>query len=179
MSRFNPRERRLLLITVMAIGCWLLVSGIVVPLKEWAGRLHEDVESRAATLDSLGRLLARRASIDQEYAAVEAYITGNGNGGQATEAGFLAELEQLAQTSGLQINLKPKPMRQDSQVNRIGVELDLHADESQLIGFLDAVLQMPALIEIQRLHISGVPGKPGILRAQLHLEKLALLKLPS
>ena len=172
MPSLKQRERRLLLIASIVIGCWAVVSLIVVPLREQATDLEQRLDSQTLTLETLHRLLAQRSSIEQRYQAASGLLSEES--AEGIEAALLAELEALAQRSGVQINLKPKPTKQEGQVSRVGVELDFHATQEHLLGFLDELLRANRLIQIERLHISGAPGKPGLLRAQLHIEQLTL-----
>jgi hypothetical protein len=172
MPSFRPRERRLLLVTSIVIGCWFVVSWIVVPLSHRAQELEQRVDSQTLTLEALSRLLARQTSIEQHYQAAAGYLAADDP--KIAEEMLLSDLQTFAQQVHVQINLKPKPAKREGQVTRVGVEVDLHTSQDKLFTFLDALLGMPKLAQIERLHISGAPGKLGILRAQLLIEQLTL-----
>ena len=170
MTRFKPRERRLLLVTSILIGCLVLVSWIVVPLGNRASDLEQRVVAQTLKVDTLSRLLAHQLTIEQTYQAVSSYLSEDGE--EVVEAAFLADLERLAHQANVQLNLKPKPTKQEGHLRHLGVELDFHATQEQLFMFLDLLLRMPRLVQIERLHIASAPGKPDLLRTQLLLEQL-------
>ena len=172
MARLNPRERRLVLVTSIVIGCGVIFSGILVPLGHRAHDLEERAQMQTLKLETLGRLLAQQPTIKQKYQTISSYLSEDNE--EAAESTFLADLERLAQQANVHLNLKPKPARQEGAVRHLGVELDFQATQEQLMAFLDALLQMPRLVQIERLYISCVPVKLDLLRKQLLLEQFTV-----
>lgn len=162
----------MLLVTLIVIGCWLIVSWLVVPLSHRAQDLEQRVDSQTMALEALNRLLARQTSIEQHYQAVAGYLSTDKP--EAAEERLLTDLQIFAQQAGVQINLKPRPAKREGQVTRVGVEVDLHTNQDKLFAFLDALLRMPKLVQIEHLQISGAPGQPGILHTQLLIEQLTI-----
>jgi Tfp pilus assembly protein PilO len=170
--RLQPRERRLALIALVLIGCWALVSWVVQPLWERVRDLQLRVEAQTKKLDALSQLLAQEPSIRRAYEAVAVYLEA-GDEAQ-TQREFLNELEALSRSTRTQLNLKPRPIRQDGRLSRFEVELDLEGSQRDLMRFLDELLGMPRLIALNRLRILGVPQRKDVLRATLVIQHLTL-----
>ena len=168
----RPRERRLALVASVLIGCWGLLSWVVQPLWEHLRTMRLQVEAQSQKLDALSRVLARAPSVEQEYHAVAAFLE-TGDQEQA-QGEFLSALEDLSRASSVQLNLKPKPLKSGDRLSRFEIELDVEGAQQNLMGFLDALMRMPKLISVDRVRISGVPGKPEMLRANLLIQKLTL-----
>ena len=172
LQTLRPRERRLALTAAVVIGCWFFVSWIVQPLLERGREVRLSVETQTEKLDALRRMLARAPAIEQEYQQLSAYM--DKADASVSPDGFLSELESLSRESGVTINLKPKPIKTEGRVSRFEVELDIEGSQERLLTFLDALLRMPKLIAVDRLRISMVPAREGLLRANLVLQKLSV-----
>jgi Tfp pilus assembly protein PilO len=168
----RPRERRLVFMALLLLGCWATVSWIVQPLWGRVRAQREDIQGHVEKLQKLSRLLARTPVIEQEYEALRDYLeTGEERQLQGV---FLRDLETLSRETNLQLNLKPRPMKQDGQIRRFEVELDVQGSQDGLMAFLDGVLKMPRLVTVDRVRISsGFVGQTA-LRANLVLTKLVL-----
>ena len=166
----KPRERRLALLAAMLIGCWVVVSWVVLPLCDRVRDLRLRVEAHTERLRSLGHLLAHAPEIERDAAAYAGYLEA-ADTEQASRA-FLEELETLARRSNVELNLKPRPGKREERLSRFEVELDVEGSQPSLMAFLDELLRMPKLITIERLRISTAPAKPDLLRATLVLQKL-------
>ena len=170
--RFHLRERRLALIAAVLIFCWLLLSVLVQPLWNRARDLRAQVETQQEKLDALSRLLSQAPAIEQQYQAFAAFLEPEDD--ERVQGAFLENLESLSRQSDLQLNLKPRPLKQEDRVSRFEVELDVEGSHRDLLAFLDSILQMPRLIAIERLRISAVPAKQDFLRANLIVQRLTL-----
>lgn len=171
LSGLDPRERRLVLIAGIAIGCWAFMSWIVQPLWDQAGVLGEHIERQEQRLHAMGRVLAQAASVEQDSTgglAADVMET------EDTQRVFLGELESLSRTSDVRVNLKPRPVARDGKLSRFDVELDVEGSQDALFGFLDALLGMPRLLTVERLRLSSVPMKEHHLRASLVIQRVAL-----
>lgn len=171
-AKFNPRERRLLVFAGVAVGMWFVFARFFEPLWERAQELSQQVASQSAKVDKLNELFAKRQAIDQEYQLIQPYVSEEAP--DADPATFLGELEALARRADVQVDLRPKPAVRRGDVTRVGLEIDLNAPQDHVLAFLDAVFNMPRLIEIKRVHISSAPGRSGLLRAHLVMEQLVL-----
>jgi hypothetical protein len=117
-------------------------------------------------------VLARRELVEREHRAVAAFLEEEDH--EAAQGRLLSALEDLSRASSVQLNLKPRPPKAGERLSRFEVELDAEGTQQRLMGFLDALVRMPALISVDRLRIVGVPGKAGILRATLVIQKVTL-----
>ena len=168
----RPRERRLALMAAVVIGCWLVVSWLVQPLWDRTHTLHARVEAQTKKLDALTRLMTQATDIEQQYQQIAGYLTSEDD--ERAQSSFLNELERLSRDSSVQLNFKPRSLKREERVSRFEVELDVEGPQDRLFAFLDALLAMPNLIEIERLRIASVPGKEQALRANLVVQKLIL-----
>ena len=175
--RLQPRERRLALIAAVLIGSWMCLSWIMQPLWERVRELRLRVTTHTGKLAALNRLVERAPSIEREYQGVAAYLDTNGD--EQAQGTFLSELEGLSRDAGVHLNLKPRPVKEEERLSRLEVELDVEGPQPNLMQFLDALLRMPKLIAVDRLRIATIPGKDGILRANLVIQKLTLRQKPS
>lgn len=167
----RPQERRLALIAVVLVGCWAFVSWLVQPLWERVRDQRLHLTTQAQKFDSLSELLADASAAGSEEAAVLAYLKPQGSG--QAEGAFLNELEALSRDANIELNLKPRPVKQENRISRFEVELDVEGSQQQVMTFLDALLQSPELIAFERLRLSTVPAK-SVLRANLVIQHLTL-----
>ena len=166
----RPQELRLALIAAGVIGCWAVVSWLVQPLWERVRDLRGHVQDQSERLAALTQMLAESQSADSRHALLAEYLKAEDD--ESAQGSFLNALEALARQTTLQLNLKPRPGKRDGRVTRFEVELDVEGPQQQLMGFLDALLQMPRAIAFERLRISAVPAKHDVLRANLVIQKL-------
>ena len=117
-------------------------------------------------------LRAQAAVVRREHRQVAGYLMREEE--REAQSAFLNELETLARTSGLQLNLKPRLEKSEERFSRFEVELDVEGAQENLLAFLDGLLGMPTLLAIDRLRLSSVPAKEHALRANLVLQKLTL-----
>ena len=168
----RPAERRLALIAIVVIGCWLVVSLVLHPLMAHRDVVRQQVETQSEKLDALYRVLSQADDVDQIYQQYAPYL--DGADGEPAHGIFFSELESLARASGVTMNLKPRPGKTEGRVSRLEVELDVEGPQASLLAFLDSILQMPRLVAIDRLRLSTTPAKEGVLRANLVLRKLSV-----
>ena len=168
------RERRLALIALALILSWGAVSWVLEPQWDHVRDLRVRVASRTERFEALSRLSQRSASVERAYQQVSALVS---QGGEDAQGSFLSDLETLCRDSGLQLNLKPRPVKRDEHVSRFEVELDLEGPQESLMAFLDALFRMPRLIAIERLRLASVPTSAQVLRANLVVQHLVLQNL--
>ena len=170
--RLRPRERRLVLVASVLIGCWVLVSWLVQPLWDRVRDLRLHLETQIEKLDALSHLLEQAPSIERAYQKIAPYLRAGDD--EQSQGSFLNELETLSRSSNLQINLKPRTVKREEHMSRFEVELDVEGSQENLLTFLDAILRMPRLVAVERLRISSVPAKEHLLRANLVIHQLSL-----
>jgi len=168
----RPRERRLLLGAVVILGCWVFLSWVVQPLWDHMRDLHLRVETHSEKLQSLNQLLTQASTIAREHRELALYLEAEPD--EQIRRGFLNELEGLSRQSSVQINLKPRPIKESERATRFEIEVDVEGRQEHLMTFLDGLLAMPRLMSIERLRISSIPSKPELLRANLVVQRLIL-----
>ncbi len=171
-TALRPRERRLAAAAAGLIGCWALLSWAVQPLWEHLGNLRAQADLQAEKLDALGRLLAQGPATEQRYRVMAAAVRWESS--DTSQADLLHDLEGLARQASLQLNLKPRPPKARGGSQVFEVELDVEGPQAKLLTFVDAVLGLPRLVAVERLRLSGIPTREGVLRANLVLQQLPL-----
>ena len=169
---FRPRERRLAFIAAMFLLSWGVVSWIVQPLWDRVRDLQLHVDTQLEKLEAVNRLLAQEPSVLRRHQALASHLPAEG--GEQAEGSLLHELEALSSHSNLKLNLKPHQARAGDRVSRLEVELDVEGSQEKLLGFLDALLNMPRLVAIERLRISSIPTKEQQLRATVLVQQVTL-----
>lgn len=172
MVPLRPRERRLLLCAAVILGCWAFLSWVVQPLWDRMRDLHLHVETHSEKLESLNQLLTQAPTIVRERHQLALYLETEPD--EQIRRGFLNELESLSRQSNVQLNLKPRPIKEAERATRFEVEVDVEGRQEHLMTFLDGLFAMPRLMSIERLRISGIPSKPEVLRANLVIQRLIL-----
>ena len=168
----RPRERRFSLIVAVAIGCYGLISGVIVPLWEQGKQLRTHTETQSEKLRSISRLLASAGTVEHWHQAFAPYLEREEE--DRMQQTYLAELESLSRESGIALNLKPHSARQVDHASRFDVEVDAEGSQQQLLEFLDALLKLQRLMTIERIRIATVPAKESLLRATLALQYVSL-----
>ena len=160
---FRPRERRLAFIAVLFLLSFGVVSWIVQPLWDRVRDLQLHVDTQLEKLEAVNRLLAQEPSVSRRHQALAAHLPTDS--GEQAQGSLLHELEVLSSLSNLKLNLKPHQTRAGERSSHFEVELDVEGSQEKLLGFLDALLNMPRLVAIERLRISSIPTKEQQLRA--------------
>lgn len=174
LGPLGPRERRLALAASLLIGCWLLVGWVVGPLWERIQAVQTRTQANREKIEALTRLLEQAGTTASGYRReVVGYVESASQEGAAGEA-LLQELEALSRSSGVQVDLKPRPGKAEAQFNRLEVEVNLEGSQEDVLTFLDGVFRMPRLLTIERLRLSANPIKGDLLRANLLINDLSL-----
>ena len=168
----HPRERRLALIALVTIGCWAVVSWLVQPLGERIRTLRLRVDTQTEKLEALRRLFGAVPSIERAYAGAAPYLTSTND--EEGQRALLHELEAHSRQAGVQLNLKPRPVKLEERMSRFEVELDIEGEQPNLLKFLDALLGMSRLMTIERLRMFAAPAKAQMLRANLVIQAVTL-----
>lgn len=169
---FRPRERRLALSAAILIGCWVLLSWVVLPLWDQIREARLQVEMQTARLEAVGRLLVQAPVVERAYQGLTPYLETEDD--ERAHSALLSELEALSRSANLEINLKPRPAKPMDRIRAVEIELDVEGAQMDLMVFLDSLLRMPRLVAIERLRISSVHSRQDVLRANLVLQHLIL-----
>ena len=166
----HPREWRLVLAAACLIGCWVIVSWLIQPLWEQVRDLKLQITTKTEQHETMTQLLAEAPAIERAYQGIARNLQTKGEAGR--ERVFLSELEQLARIADVQLNMKPRPLKREERMDRFEVELDLSGSHAQLLQFLDALLNMPRVITLERLRLSAVPARQDTVQATLVMPHL-------
>ena len=169
---FSSRERSLALLAGMIIVLWALVSILLLPLWSRFADLQSTMSGARAKLERLQQLANQKPKIEQRSQSYAPFWSDEPD--EALRSAFLDELEQLAASVSLQLNLKPRPSQQEGHVSKLGVELEVDATQEALLAFLDLLFKQPSLYEIDRLRISSSASKDFPLRATLTVNKVVV-----
>ena len=171
LSKLSPQERRLIFIAGIIFLFWMLLLHVVDPLWHRLGGVKQDIDHNLQVAQELKSLLQEGPTIEEQYQTVGSYLSPST---ETSRSLWLEQLEALAQTHHVQLNLKPLPPKQEARISRFPLEMDAEGEQRNLLAFLDAILGMPQLIVIDRLRLSAVPTKESRLRANLVLQQLVL-----
>ena len=172
LPALKPRERRLALVAGALFSCWMLVIWGVDPLWHRVGDLRQQIDRQTNLARELKSLLDEGPGVESHYQQLGRFF--ESPGADAGRSLLLDELEGLARTAGVQMNLKPLAPKQEQKFTRLPVEVDAEGGQAELLEFLDAVFRLPRLITVDRLRLSATPGKEERLRANLVIQQLVV-----
>lgn len=161
------RERRLVLVVGVLIGCWAFVSFVAQPLWDESRDWQQRLERQTVRIETIRRLVGQAPVIDRRYRQISGYLETLQP--EVAERAFLDALSAICRESGLQPNFKPRGIKREGQAARVAVEVDVEGSQPQILEFVDRLLRLPRLTTIEQLRMSVVPGKSGLLRANVIL----------
>lgn len=170
LPSWSARERRLGLVVAGLVGIWIIGSWVVQPLWNQVLELHGQATTSQAKLVRLRELARRAPAIEQAYQRYADRLSAEPP--QLLQQHLLDELERIARDAAVQINLKPRPIGEEGQVERVGVEVDVDAPQAALWVFLDRLFATASLIDVERLRISTTASKDAPLRATLVVNRI-------
>ena len=168
--RWSGREQLLAFGAGGVILVWLIVSWIAGPL---VGKVQQVRETSALAQEKYARLAelaGQGADIEGRYAGYAAFRSGES--AESLQRKLLGDLETLASQTGVQLNLKPRPMHQDDRSLRLSVEVDADGSQDALLQFLDQLFSAPGLLQIDRVRLTASLAGDRPLRANLLLTQL-------
>ncbi len=172
--RVSPREQTLALATVVIVCVSAATSRFGLPKLDRLSQLEQQEDVAQRKLARLRELAARQSQIERAYQSSASFRAREPD--EVMLAAFLDELEQLARAKTVQMNLKPRPIRREGVLVRLGVELELDGTQEALLGFLDSLFAGPNLIELERLRIGPSPSKGLPLRATLLVNEVGVVE---
>ncbi len=177
MRRLSARERHLAIVTAALVGTWFVVSLVVLPLWDKLSLLQEQGGGSEEKLSRLQTLVSRRGEIERQHQRYSAYFSRDPD--EILQSAFLDELEGLASTEGLQLDLKPQAIERRDRLNRVSVELEVDGTQEAVLGFLERLLTSPQLIEVERFRISTAASVDRPVEASILVTKLVLRQASS
>ena len=171
MPQWSGRERTLAVAAAAALGLWLLVAVVILPLWDRLPELRDRAALAQEKIQRLRELSGRRSAGGPQ--AVDS-LWRSEQSPELLQRDFLEEIEQWARSDEIQINLRPKPLARGKDTVRLGLELDIESTQEALLAFLDQLLSQPALLEIDRLKIGLSASKERPLRTTALVNKVVL-----
>ena len=170
--RLSLRECRWIVATAIFCAAWWSVTGLALPLWDRLSVLEERASVSRKKLDRLQELAARRPTVEQAYARHRALLVPADQSEEQLQRALLETLEELARSQQLQIDLRPRPVQDAGGLRRVGVELTLDATQERVLAFLDQLLSVPHLLEIERLRLAANASPERPLRLTLTVNHL-------
>ena len=165
--RLSARERKLALLVGIGAPLWGLVNGVGLPLWDRLTQLDQQAQAAQRKLDRLVELAARKPAIERAYGEHADLFVSAEESMEHIQRAFLDDLERLARAEQLQIDLRPKLVQDHRQVSRISVEVTIEATQEAALAFVDQVLKLPRLVELERLRIATTVSQERPLRVNL------------
>jgi hypothetical protein len=150
----------------------LLALGLGLSLWDRLRILDRQALAARQRMAQFKALAARTPRIDQRSQAYAGFWSEGSD--ELLRQTFFEELEQFAGGGKLPLNLKPRPIRREGRVGRLGVELEVDATQAELLAFLDRVFAHPSLVELERLRIAPTASPESPLRATLVVNKVII-----
>jgi Tfp pilus assembly protein PilO len=147
---------------------------VVEPLWQRIQAVQTRARANREKIKALTRLLEQAGTVASDYQREVAEYVEPASQGEAAGEALLQELEALSRSSGVQVDLKPRPGKAEAQFTRLEVEVNLEGSQQEVLTFLDGVFRMPRLLTIERLKLSANPVKGDLLRAHLLLHDFTL-----
>lgn len=167
--RFSLREQRLIFITGIVILTGAAVSwGVLPSWRRWLS-LREQTGLSLQQLERLEVLIRKQPEVEAAYQQQAGVLSSDDP--ESAQRRFLDELDGLAQTAQLRLDLKPRPL-QAQEPPTISVEIDAEGTQETLLAFIDQLLTSASLIDVERLRISSTTSAEAPLRANLVVTKL-------
>jgi hypothetical protein len=166
----SARERILAIAAGLVIGGFVIAFWIVQPLAGRVSAGRDTVEAQQTRLDSVKRLLGQAQHIEAAHTALSAFLIRDAQG-FSTHA-FLDRLEVLSSHYALQMNLKPRGMRVEDKVQFFEVELEIQGRQDAVLGFVDELMGLEALLTVERLRVANAPTREHLLKGSLLLRQI-------
>lgn len=171
----STRENRLFYLTLAVVAVWIGQAFIVKPISAKWRRLNEQIAADSLKLEKGERLIGKKDSIKSEY---EKVASGVKMAGSAEEemAGFLTEIESLANSTGVHLNeVKPLPAKKLDLYKKFYADLELEGEMTQISAFMRQVQDSPRLLAIDKLTLGSKQAGTNTLKCRIVISKIAIL----
>ena len=170
----NKRERHAMMLAVGVIGIFLVATFIVEPFLSETEQLKKSLQDKAVMLEQMRQLQSEYGTLTQKAEVSKALFNRRQKGFK-----LFSFLDQLAGEAGIkdQISyMKPSTkVVKDSPYKISLVEMKLDAITlKQLTTYLYGVETSKNMVEINRISISKMDKKQGLLTAVLQVETVEI-----
>ena len=170
----KTHERMLAAMAVVVIAGAILGVWVIEPLIGKIGQARSEIEGKKTKLESVKRLIGESTRVNQEYQALAEFYEDQ-TGGVAPHA-ILDEIETLSSQLNLQLNLKPRGLKHDEDMEYFEIELEVQGSQDPMMSFLDELLRLRTLMLVERLRVTNAPTREHKLQANILLRQVKLEK---
>lgn len=174
LKKMNKRERYAIMLAVGVIGIFLIVTLVVEPFLSRTDQLKKSLDDKAAMLEQMRQLQSEYGTLTQKAEVSKALFSRRQKGFK-----LYPFLGQLADEAGIKDNItymKPTTKVDKNSPYKISrVEMKLDAITlKQLTTYLYGVETSKNMVEINRISISKMDKKQGLLTAVLQVETVEI-----
>ena len=174
LKKMNKRERYAIMLAVGVIGIFLVATLIVEPFLSETEQLKKSLRDKAVMLEQMRQLQSEYGTLTQKAEVSKALFNRRQKGFK-----LFSFLDQLAGEAGIKdqiIYMKPSTQVDKSspyKVSRVEMKLDA-ITLKQLTTYLYGVETSKNMVEINRISISKMDKKQGLLTAVLQVETVEI-----
>lgn len=167
----NKRERRLAIVTLVALVAGLAYVYLVEPVATAWMQAHGAASAAEAELTRLQSLLANRDRIEREFQAYAGAMA-TGLSEEALQVDLLKEIQEIAGRSGVEItSMKPLRTQPDGRMTRVGIEVHGVCAGHEFVRFLQSCQDAAHLLRAEEINVVVGRDMPP-LTVTLELTKL-------
>jgi general secretion pathway protein M len=174
LKKMNKRERYAIMVAAGVIGIFLIVTFIVEPFLSKTDQLKKSLHDKAVMLEQMRQLQSEYGMLSQKAEVSKALFSRRQKGFK-----LFSFLDQLAGEAGIKDHIsymKPSTKVEKNSPYKISrVEMKLDAITlKQLTTYLYGVETSKNMVEINRISISKMDKKQGLLTAVLQVETVEI-----
>jgi general secretion pathway protein M len=174
LKKMNKRERYAIMLAVGVIGIFLVATFIVEPFLSETEQLKKSLQEKAVMLEQMRQLQSEYGTLTQKAEVSKALFNRRQKGFK-----LFSFLDQLAGEAGIKdqiIYMKPSTKVDKNSPYKISrVEMKLDAITlKQLTTYLYGVETSKNMVEVNRISISKMDKKQGLLTAVLQVETVEI-----
>ncbi len=168
---------------------WILVGGVVgivilgavILMGPVRGRFHDLEEAITVQETKLNRNLAivaptAREAVEKDFRRYGEMIRKRGSSDEENSQ-MMSEIDKLAGLSKVVLSAtKPRDTKKEKDYEAYGVEIEIEADMTALMGFVYAVESSSQLLRVDHMAVESRGAKdPAVLRGTLAISKVVTL----
>lgn len=169
LPNLKPRER------LLAAGCGLIVLAVIFDrfvfssYVRHAQTVRRETQRLEQTLKHYGRLLQRKAQVDEQLSAYQRYLRAP-VAEELQMAMLLKEVEGMATETGIMLGeVKPLASQKDELSTRYALDIQFECTLEGWVDFVTRVETSPSLYQIQRATLLVSEDIPDRLTASLRV----------
>ena len=165
-TKITGRQKILIYITCGIVGVFLMERFFFTSLRSKAKELNRQIKAEEANLKIGLEIQKRKERATKDYQDYRSFLSATEKSEKELFTGFLREIENLAQKSGLSIlNLTPKNEPQNlKDYKKYTAELRAEASLENFIKFLEDLQNNSLLIKLDKLALTPKDEQGNILK---------------